>query len=435
MSPLMLSRTIASSLFVVASAFVARSARADGLKIETVEHGAWGRSVAAMQTDIHSEGSAVHVLVRDGSGRELLCSEYTLALDPDGAHAFHNEGCDPTTNQTTLGLVRRGALFDHDEGISRPRTIDIAATRVETAQAGGGARVEAQSNVSCTADVQPFLPDLENGSRAALSPDRYKLEVHDDDVHVTRDGSHWKLSRAMGGPRSAAYDVVDLKTGDVVLRDRVTLGCGASTSRDDSSGTDATTVTIVRTDDMTTTTDDSQHASKSWEGHAWSMNVAAGVALLRPKGLQLQNSNGIVDPVELGVHNTAATAIAMNFVYERPWLYASVGPNMAFASQNGRTLLSFGGGATVGLSLHFGPFSAYVGPNLAITSYQLTGENSAHLEWGTKADVGLGAASGLRVHIKADGASTAILGIDVIAPVAGNQPLFIMASLGWGAGH
>ncbi len=425
---MVMSGSIASA--IVAWAFVAR---ADGLSIQTMEHGPWAAAVATMQTDLHSEGEQLHIVVRDGNGRVLNCGEYTLALDPQGNAAFDLEGCAASTGQTTLTLEKRTALFDHEGGVSRPRAIGIVATRVETAQTGGGAHVEAGSKVSCEVTVQPFLPDLENGTKTALGPDRYKLEVHDDDVKVTQEGTHWKVARAAGGPLSASYEVRDTKTGEIVLRDSVSFACGASDSHDTTLLTGDHTTILVRDD--TAHSDAAALPSKPWEGHSWSLNMQGGIALLRPTGMQLQNSTGYTSAQDIAIGNTAATSLGLGFVYERPWLYASFSLSFAFASQGERTVFEYGTTETLAVAFHFGPMSAYVGPNSAVYDYQISGPSTLRSEWGSGLAIGVGGSAGLRAHVKNDDGTIAVFGIELTAPIAGNQPLFIMASLGWGAGH
>jgi hypothetical protein len=423
-----MSRTLVGTATVVALVALSRGALADGLAIETVEHGAWGNSVAAMQKDLHANGKLLHVIVRDGGGRVLTCGEYALALDPDAKQAFAQEGCSPATGQTTLSLVNRKELFDHDSGMSTPRVVTIAATRVEVAQSDGGALVAAQSKVSCVADVQPYMPDLENGSRVALSPDRYILEVHDEDVRVSQEGSHWKVARGVGGSPSAAYEVRDLKTGAIVLRDSVHFDCAGS-------GQPTEDIHELPPRDSADTPSDAPRPTKSWTGHAWTLNVQGGIALMHPVGMQLQNTTGYVSAADLGLKNAPATALAISFVVERPWFYASIGPKFAFGSQGERTLFMFGADATIGMSFHIGALSTYVGPNVAAYEYQVTGPTNLKLEWGTPLALGLNGAAGMRVHINSERGSTAVFGIDVTAPIVGHQPLFVMASLGWGGGH
>src|SRR5262249_28332805 len=78
----------------------------DALDVRTVELGMWPRAVAALQTDVHSEGRTVHVEVTS-HGALLPCSAYELGLDPAGARAFELGRCDPATSATALRVVER----------------------------------------------------------------------------------------------------------------------------------------------------------------------------------------------------------------------------------------------------------------------------------------------------------------------------------------
>lgn len=434
-------RIVSTMVTFVSSLLVARSALADGLVIETLEHGQWASSIAAMQTDLKSEGKTIHVRVNDERGHALECGFYDLTLDPDGARAFSKEPCDPASGTTPLTLTSRSALFDHEDGMSHPRRVDVLATRVVSATVGGGAHVQAESAVTCTAEVRPYLPNLETGAKAALTPDRYKLTVYDDQVRVIHDGTHWTLTRPAGGTLVAAYDVLDEHTGAIVMRDKVALACGNTGSSADVTGTDSTaTTTYVATTDPHETPPDEDATphveKKAWQGQAWTMNGAAGMALLRPAGLRLQNTTGIVDESVFGLGNdvpAASTGVA--FTYERPWLYASIAGSAAFATQQGRTLFEWGAAGTLGTSLQAGIVTFYAGPTVGLSTYQLTGPGDAKLEWGSVPELGVSATGGMRIHIRGEGSTMAVLGFEVSAPIAGHQPMFACVTLGWGGGR
>src|SRR5262249_15147545 len=81
--------TLAALSIACAGALVTTRAHAEGLRIETQEHGSWAASVAALQVDRDSEGRTLHVHVRDGeNGRRLRCGTYTLSLDGNARDAF-----------------------------------------------------------------------------------------------------------------------------------------------------------------------------------------------------------------------------------------------------------------------------------------------------------------------------------------------------------
>lgn len=407
----------------VISCLVPATARARGPMVETLEHGSWAVTIAQLQLDVHSEGDRIHVRVVDGNHVQSPCGTYALTLDPAGVCAFEIGSCDPSTNATELTLIDRSALFFHDEGISKPREIDIYATRIESVQDGGGAHVLADSDVACTADVRPFMPDLEHGTRVALLPGRYQLAVHHDDVRITHDATHWTIGRAAGGPSTIAYEIVDLRTGEIVLRGAVELDCARRHATPPLVVADAHQVVAIAA--LPT-------LHKPWRS-AFSVGVTTGVAVMRPSGLTFRNDTGSVGAADLGLRDQAGGVLGVTVAYERPWFFAALGFNSALVDLGPRTLVELGGATTIGTRFRAGPCSFYVGGNLAVSSYQLTGVGSGLLAWQSDPQLGVGAATGLRVHLGER--SMAVFGLDVTAPIVGAQPWLIVASLGGGFGR
>jgi hypothetical protein len=397
-------------------------ARAHDLMIDTVEHGRWALTIAALQLDLHSEGEKVHVLVRDAHGWSP-CGTYALTLDAAGIAAFDIGECDPSTSATELTLVHRAALFDHGDAPPRPREIEISATLVENVQVAGGAHVTAGSAVWCTAEVQPFLPDLENGIRVALTPDRYRLSVSDGQVRITHDATHWTLARVPGGPTLIGYDIEDSLSGQLVLHGAVALGCAHA---DDP-------VIAPPVHDVVGTLATAR--PKPWGGHALSVGLLHGLSVLQPSGLQFKNATGSIAASALGLRDTAAGALGIDITYERPWLFVSGAFASAMAPLADRTLYALVGWLSIGTTLKAGPCGFYAGANLAVSSYQLSGQGSALLEWKSEAELGVGAATGMRVHLRGRGVGMAVLGLDLSAPIVGQQPWFVVASLGGGFGR
>jgi hypothetical protein len=250
------------------------------------------------------------------------------------------------------------------------------------------------------------------------------LALHADDVQVSHDSTHWSLARAAGGAAAVSYEIADSKSGEIVLRDQVQLGCGsdhAAAVLGPGGGVTAVTLHAV--------------AKPGWSGQVLAINFLPGIALLRTGNLSLQNQTGTVAAADLGVDDRPGTSIGLSISYLRPWFFASIGFNTAFATAAGRTIFELGGWSTVGTSLSLGPVSWYVGPSVSLSSYHVTGLNSQRIEWGTAPEVGLGAATGLRIHLHGAGPSAAVLGIDLMAPIVGHQPWLVVASLGWGFGH
>ncbi len=197
----------------------------DDLRIATMEVGAWPETIAALQTDMHAEGRRVHVVVFDRSARLAPCDHYGLALDAAGALAFAIGACDPTTNATELRLVSRTALFAHDGPVSRPRAIGLSATEVRVGADRGGAAVTGGAALECSIRVRPFLDDLEHGTIVYLQPDRYDVRATESTVLVGVEPDGWSLHARASAALTISYEVIDRGTGEVVLRDRATLGC------------------------------------------------------------------------------------------------------------------------------------------------------------------------------------------------------------------
>ncbi len=424
----------------LASLFAPRAYAADALTIETVEHGAWSSSIAALQTDPRAEGSTLHVVVRDGNGRALPCGSYTLAFDDAGVKAFELGPCAAAAQATSIVLAHRTALFEHGApdgaGPSTPREVLVVASRVETAGASGGAKVEAKSAVACSAEVSPYMPDLEHGTRVPLHPGRYVLKTRQPDVRVTHDDTHWTLARDAASADAIDYELHDAKTATVVLRERVMLSCGGPPRG-------ASVAAVVRLDaapplSRASLADAPGEAAsaeeKPWEGHAWTVSARSGVAVLKAGGLVFQNSSGYAEAASLGLRDAAGVSSGLHFAFERPWLYTSIGLDFAYAGVADRSLYAFSGATTVAPSMHVGLLSAYAGPQVALSSYQVTAAHGTRWEWGSKPDIGLGAAAGARLHFP-DGASTWVLGVEASTPVAGREPTLFLVSLGWGGGR
>src|SRR5512143_1961772 len=109
-----------SIALLLAGAIPAASAHAQSLTIESIEHGAWSDTVAALQAAPSWQGRAIHVRVRDELGRAVACGSYALSLDDAGAAAFRVRDCDAATSATELELVSRHELFDHGGLVARP---------------------------------------------------------------------------------------------------------------------------------------------------------------------------------------------------------------------------------------------------------------------------------------------------------------------------
>lgn len=195
------------------------------LRVATIEHGSWPETIAALQHDVHSEGTTVHVIVFDESSHLAACGRYTLGLDLSGAAAFQAGACDPATSATALILHARTELFSHDGVVPRPRAIRLVATEVRYGDSAGGAAMTGGAALDCSVGIRPFLDDLEHGGVVYLGPDRYEVHPTQTTVMVSVEATGWSLHARATSALTIAYDVVDRTTGEVVLHDAATLAC------------------------------------------------------------------------------------------------------------------------------------------------------------------------------------------------------------------
>lgn len=194
------------------------------LFVRTLEHGDWAASMAALQTDLRSQGTVLHVVVEDAHGTRASCGGYQLLLDDAGSRAFDVGRCDPATGATELVLVDRMALFVHGDVVARPRSIGVAAIEVRHGSARGGARTSAQTELRCSLAVRPYLVDLATGARVPATPDRFELRPVGRGVTIQPLGDGWAIR---AGLVRIEYELVDRRTAEVVLRETVALHCGS----------------------------------------------------------------------------------------------------------------------------------------------------------------------------------------------------------------
>lgn len=435
---------------------VSPQARADAqLRIETLEEHTWPASVAALQRDMKSEGRVVHVVVKESDGTRVKCGTYGLELDRAASEAFQIGPCDQWTDATALKLVHRPALFEHGEVVSRPRAPRIVATRMQSGEAAGGAKPSAESAVDCSVSVRPFIRDLENGGSVQLTPGRYGLRTKTSDVRVQPSGDGWTFLAPRGTSRTVEYFVVDQQSGDVVLNDRVTMNCSIQTS----AGSGVLPPEARESHDGFVTKPyvpgpeepdhqrpapeerDEHEAAKTkaglpWNGHAVTVNLGIGTAVMQPQAVRFANNAGSTDADSLGLHGAGGLSALAGMGYERPGLYGSIGASLSAASMGHRTLWSFGATSVVAAALHLGDTALYLGPAVHVGTYQASAESSESLAYGSRVQFTLGGATGARFHIRDEqtGKLTYVLGVELVAPVAGPGPWFVMAQIAFGSG-
>jgi hypothetical protein len=214
---------IALSVALAAAAPVSAQGR---LTVRTLEQGDWSAAVAALQTDLRSQGHVVHVVVEDESGRRAACGEYQIMLDDAGSRAFDVVACDGASSATALRLDDRMALFEPGDVVAHPRAIGIAAMETRHGSALGGASLRAETELRCSIAVRPYLVDYATGARVPARPDRFELRPIGDGAVVEARGEGWTIR---SGSVRLDYELVDRQSGDVVLREAVALSCGEPT--------------------------------------------------------------------------------------------------------------------------------------------------------------------------------------------------------------
>lgn len=427
----------APALVVAVGISLPSIALADGLRVETIDQGTWPAAVADLQRDPHSEGRLVRVVAKDDSGQRLRCGTYGLALEGAGAEAFQVVGCDSETNATGVRLLKRSALFDHDDSIARPRAPRITVTRVQSGSAAGGASQSGGSIVSCTAEVHPFIDDLESSRRVPVTPGRYELRVKRDDVEIKPLADGWRLVARNGGAAVIDYEIFDGKRNEIVIRERVTLLCGGgnAAAAPEPASPPPTTVAAAPVPAIDPPAPqrerpiDVERANRPWGGHGWTVSLFGGSAFMRPAGLPFGNGSDTQDASIFGLRNVAAPVFGLNASYERPGIYSSLGGHVGWVGTSNATLVAYGASSTVAAALHIGDTTIYLGPHVDIGSYQLVGLGTS---WGTPAAVSVGAAAGLRLHLRDEDGKAWVFGGEIVAPATGSAPWLFVASIGWG---
>lgn len=219
----MQSRRVALALMIATLGWSARAGAQAEPTVRTLEHGDWASTVTALQIDPQAEGRVVHVVVENGNER-APCGRYFLVLDAYGRLAFTAGGCDPLTQATELRLVNRRALFELGDIVSRPRIIQLVALEVRQAIVQGRAVSPVSTELRCSVALRPFLLDLLEGTHVRATPDRFEVRAIGNGADVEVSADAWTVR---SGSVRFEYELVDRRTGDVVLRETVALSCSS----------------------------------------------------------------------------------------------------------------------------------------------------------------------------------------------------------------
>lgn len=219
----MTTRGAALALAMAALGFSARAGAQSELTVRTLEHGDWAGAVAALQHDPRAEGRLLHVVVESGGAR-APCGRYVLVLDAYGQMAFSTAGCDPRTQATELRLVNRRALFEIGDVVARPRIIQVVAFQLQQGAAQGSATTPVSAELRCTVTLRPLLFDLLHGTQVRATPERFEVRALGEGAEVQLSGDGWTVR---SGSLRFEYELLDRRTGEVVLREAVALACSS----------------------------------------------------------------------------------------------------------------------------------------------------------------------------------------------------------------
>jgi hypothetical protein len=218
-------RAVITIAFVLAAALCARRASADELTIQDASGRTWDALIQEIEDDPATEGRTFELSVTS-NGTALACGDYTLSLDRNARAAFAVEDCDPTTGATALRVVRRAPLFDTGDVVPRARKVVVGAVMIRRGRAqGGGAAPQAGSKIWCSVALQPYLRDSLHGTTVPLTPERFTLRPIEEHIDAAPDGSGWIARGESQMSLLFHYDVLDKKTGQVVLESEATLAC------------------------------------------------------------------------------------------------------------------------------------------------------------------------------------------------------------------
>jgi hypothetical protein len=92
----------------------------------TLEGSPWRDAVRALQGNMNSEGTTLHVVVlHEETGHRVPCARYRFELDDSGLRAFEIGACDIHNHATAIRLTHRSALFVHHSAIAVRTSMDL----------------------------------------------------------------------------------------------------------------------------------------------------------------------------------------------------------------------------------------------------------------------------------------------------------------------
>jgi hypothetical protein len=412
------------TLAVVAAEPVAY-AEEQALRITVREFPSWPAAVAAMQAQVSAEGTVLHVGVTNRDGSPARCDQYRLALDRVGAAAFTIGACDVASGETAVALTQRTALFAHDDVIPEPLAAGIDAVEVLTGGASGGAVTTGGSALTCSVAVQPFVTDLEHGTRVMLTPGRYVLRPFGASVTVDAQTNGWMLSAMASGALAVEYEVYDTQRDRVVTHDRATLQCGAEA---------LPPVTVSRAMPMARAIPQPEMPPRiPGAALAFTTDFASGAYL---------------PLADVTFHRGANAATGRELQLLGAWLYAPTA-GLAFDTRFfhaqmdlgvflGDRIAGIAARATAALALQAGQFRAFAGVSYSLAAFWLSPSGVSDVRWNTDPLSSLGATAsiGWRAAMRTQRGALRVtdMHVDATLPVVGSGAVMFGFGLSLGGG-
>jgi hypothetical protein len=413
-------RCIFATTVLLFLASVPAFAQADDLTVTTLEYDTWPVAVAALQAQTSSEGSMLHVVVRDPSGARVACGEYTLVLDDVSAQAFAVGACDPDTKATAVTLVHRSALFAHGDIVAHPLAPGITALQVRSGSIAGGAQNVGGSDLTCSTAVRPFLADLETGRRVYLTPDRFHLRPRSASITVVPEPEGWLLQGHGQTSVAIEYEVLDAARGEVVLHERAVLSCGSTSAERAPIGVAEPVVPAAPT-----------HPQMAVLFSLGALNVS----LMDVGGTMLNSdTHAYGRSAGLGWMGFGGTASG-GFVFEAPWFLGE----MQTGWYVNDSAWGIGVRATAGPALRLGRARLYAGATLGLSFLQVSDDYGRW--WNTGAVVTPGVTLGFRwniaeaLHRAAQRFFVADVFVESVAPIPVNGPGQFLLTAGFSFGR
>ncbi len=404
------------------------AARADGndLSISVRGFPSWAAAISVLQSDTHAEGRSLAVAVLHSDHTRASCDRYRLALDAVGGAAFAVGICDPVTGETTVTLVHRAALFAHDDVVPEPLSAGITAVAVSTGGAAGGASPRAESALTCSVAVQPYLTDLEHGRRVPLTPGRFVLRPIGATVRVDAGTDGWTLVALSAGSLSIEYDIFDTARGRVIAHDRASIRCANES---------VTSAPVIATEPPShppaSAQTETRDAPLPIVTASFTGNLA-GVGYVPLAEVPLHHDGLVATGRDL--QNTAAWTYApmVGAMLDAPWFRGTLGlvPHVGdhFAGIQAVAMAAF--------AVQIDHARIYVGPHYALSAFRLSRVAGRDVDWTTGGMSSLGATAGIAYRATSGSvngrARVSDVHFDVAIPLWGSGAIVAGFGLAWG---